>query len=95
MMTRNTARRVLRSGTAPTRRLVKVESGNREDSASGATNRGHPEPHQRLTQLETGITDLRREFTAARQALRVEVTAEHINLNSNIGTEMTEIKGQL
>ncbi|KAF4034282.1 hypothetical protein GN244_ATG13762 [Phytophthora infestans] len=95
MTTRNTARRVLRSDTAPARRLWELDSGNREDSASGAMNRGRPEPHQRFTQRETGITDLRREFTAAQQALRVKATTELTNLNSNIGTEMTEIKRQL
>jgi len=95
MTTRNTARRVLRSGTAPQRRLLELENGNRDDNAPGNTNRGRNETTQRLDQLETGLTDLRQEFTAAQASLRVEVTAELSSLGTSIGNEMTEIKGHL
>ncbi|KAE9163976.1 hypothetical protein PF002_g31719 [Phytophthora fragariae] len=95
MTTRSTARRVLRSDTAPERRLLELEDGHREDSAPGATNRSRTGPNQRLDQLETGLTDLRLEFAAAHDSLRVEVTAELTNINSSISAEMTEIKGHL
>ncbi|EGZ11514.1 hypothetical protein PHYSODRAFT_336038 [Phytophthora sojae] len=92
---RNTARRVLRFDTAPARRLLELEDGPREESASGATNRSRTTATQRIDQLETGLTDLRQEFAVAHDSLRVEVTAELTNLNSSIGAEMTEIKGHL
>ncbi|KAE8910419.1 hypothetical protein PF003_g5007 [Phytophthora fragariae] len=95
MTTRSTARRVLRSDTAPERRLLELEDGHREDSAPGATNRSRTGSNQRLDQLETGLTDLRLEFAAAHDSLRVEVTAELTNINSSISAEMTEIKGHL
>ncbi|GMF88824.1 unnamed protein product [Phytophthora fragariaefolia] len=64
MTTRNTARRVLRSHTAPDRRLLELENGDREESATGATNRSQTGSAQRLEQLETGLADLRQELTA-------------------------------
>ncbi|GMF40362.1 unnamed protein product [Phytophthora fragariaefolia] len=80
MTTRNTARDVLRSDTAPDRRILELENGDREESAAGATNRSRTGSAQRLDQLETGLSDLRQELTAAHDSMRIEVTAEWTNL---------------
>ncbi|POM78437.1 LOW QUALITY PROTEIN: Reverse transcriptase [Phytophthora palmivora] len=94
MATRNTARCVLRSDTAPDRRLLELGDGTRE-SASGTTTRSRTGSIEQLDQLENRVAELRRDFTASQDNLRVEVTAELSNLNSSIGVELTEIKGHL
>ncbi|KAE8995752.1 hypothetical protein PR001_g16846 [Phytophthora rubi] len=95
MTSRSTARRVLRSDTARERRLLELEDGHRDDSASGATNPSRTVPNQLLDQFETELADLRLKFAAAHDSLRVEVTTELTNINSSISAEMTEIKGHL
>ncbi|GMF25498.1 unnamed protein product [Phytophthora lilii] len=82
MTTRNTARRVLRSDTAPARRLLELENGDADTRALT------PTPDQ---QLETALTGVRLEMTALHDDLRQKVSTSL----TRISTEMQELQGNL
>ncbi|GMF36763.1 unnamed protein product [Phytophthora lilii] len=80
MTTRNTALRVLRSDTAPARRLLELENGDADTRALT------PTPDQQ--QLETALTGVRQGMTALCDDLRQEVSTSL----TRISTEMQEYK---